>query len=97
MFLPSILAEAGFPNPFPAFQFLATDSLTQGHAPSDVNGEPVNTAKFHTDLTRLAGEKPTPVAGCKLFCFKGYALADLALANLVLKLAKERGGIELPR
>jgi len=87
------LGRSWIPESFPAFQFLATDSLTQGRAPFDINGEPVNTAKFHTDLTGLAGEKPAPVAGRKLFCFKGYALADLALANLVLKLAKEQGGV----
>lgn len=93
------LGRSWIPESLSAFQFLATDSLTQGHAPLDVNGEPVDTEKFHTDLTRLAGEKSAPVAGRKLFCFKGYALADLALANLVLKLAKERGrvGMELPR
>jgi len=93
------IGRSWIPESFTAFDFLATDSLTQGHAPFDVKGEPVDTARFHTDLTGLAGEKPAPIAGRKLFCFKGYALADLALANLVLKRAKERGGVgmELPR
>ena len=92
------VGRSWIPETLPAFQLLATDSLTQGLAPHGPNNEPVTTVKFHTDLARLAGERPEPVAGRKLFCFRGYALADLALASLILKRANEQKvGIELPR
>ena len=92
------LGRSWLPETFPSFQWLVTDSLSQGDAPWDVKTEPVTTAKFHTDLTQMAGEKPSPVSGRKLFCFKGYALADLTLAGLAYNLAKEKGiGQELPR
>lgn len=87
------LGRSWIPDSFPAFQFLATDSLTQGAAPWDGANEEVKTARFDTDLTELAHRKPLPVAGRKLFCFKGYALADLALADLALRLARKQGGI----
>lgn len=92
------LGRSWLPTSFPAFQWMVTDSLSQGDAPWDVNSDPVTTARFHADLTQLAGEKTPPVAGRKLFCFKGYALADLVLADLACRLAKEQGiGQELPR
>lgn len=92
------IGRSWIPETLPAFRLLATDSLAQGLAPYGPNNEPVTTVKFHTDLSGLASEKPEPVAGRKLFCFRGYALADLALANLAIKLAKELAvGIKLPR
>jgi ornithine cyclodeaminase/alanine dehydrogenase len=92
------LGRSWLPATFPAFDFLATDSLSQGNAPSDVNGDAVSTVTYHTDLTALTGEKSVPAGGRKLFCFKGYALADLAIADLAFNLAKQRDvGIQLPR
>jgi alanine dehydrogenase len=87
------------PEALPAFDVLATDSLEQSQAPYDVAGEPVSTVRFQTDLAMLA-RTPNPQAREKrsLFCFKGFALGDLALAHLVLAKARAAGiGMTLPR
>lgn len=87
------------PPSFPAFDLLATDSLEQSHAPYDVDGEPVRTASFTTDLAALATAAPGSGGGGRtLFCFKGFALGDLALAALALDRARAAGvGQMLPR
>lgn len=92
------LGRSWLPESFPAFQWLVTDSLSQGNAPWDVNSEPVTTATFNADLTQMIGQKLAPAEGRQLFCFKGYALADLALADLVYRLAQDQDiGLRLPR
>jgi alanine dehydrogenase len=87
------------PEALPAFDHLATDSLAQSQAPYDVDGQPVTSVRFDHDLTGLS-QAPLVAAGAKrsLFCFRGFALADLALAHLVLEKARTAGiGTLLPR
>jgi alanine dehydrogenase len=87
------------PGALPAFDHLVTDSLAQSQAPYDVDGQPVASVRFGHDLTTLS-QAPLAEAGTKrsLFCFRGFALADLALAHLVLEKARAGGiGTTLPR
>lgn len=87
------------PEALPAFDLLATDSLAQSQAPYDVDGQPVASVRFGHDLAALS-QTPLADAGTKrsLFCFRGFALADLALAHLVLEKARAGGiGTLLPR
>jgi ornithine cyclodeaminase/alanine dehydrogenase len=93
------IGRSWIPESLPAFDVLATDSLEQSKAPYDVDGNPVTTVAFGYDLVALA-DAPHPTGSTKrsLFCFRGFALADLALAHLVLNRARERGiGLSLPR
>ncbi len=87
------------PDSFPAFDLLATDSLAQSQAPYDVAGNPVTTARFGNDLVHLAGtDRPVAPDARSLFCFRGFAIADLALAALVLDRARAAGrGLRLER
>ncbi|KRE22259.1 hypothetical protein ASE66_27885 [Bosea sp. Root483D1] len=87
------------PEALRAFDVLATDSLAQSQAPYDVDGQPVTSVRFGHDLVALS---QAPLADARtqrsLFCFRGFALADLALAHLVLEKARAAGiGISLPR
>lgn len=87
------------PVALPTFDILATDSLAQSQAPYDVDGQPVASVRFGHDLAALS-QMPLADAGTKrsLFCFRGFALADLALAHLVLEKARAGGiGTLLPR
>lgn len=87
------------PASLPAFDVLATDSLQQSQAPYDAEGKPVTSVSFGHDLVGLA-RQPHPAARTarSLFCFRGFALADIAMARLVLERARERGiGTSLPR
>jgi ornithine cyclodeaminase/alanine dehydrogenase len=87
------------PEALPAFDILATDSLAQSQAPYDVDGQPVTNVCFGHDLTTLSQTPPTGTGEKRsLFCFRGFALADLALAHLVLEKARAAGiGTSLPR
>lgn len=93
------IGRSWIPESLPAFDVLATDSLEQSKAPYDVDGNPVSTVRFSHDLVALANAAhPTAPNARSLFCFRGFALADLALARLVMARAKERGiGLALPR
>jgi alanine dehydrogenase len=93
------IGRSWIPESLPAFDVLATDSLAQSQAPYDVEGNPVTTVTFGHDLVELAGTAhPTAHRMRSFFCFRGFALADLALANLVVGRARERGiGTVLPR
>ncbi len=93
------IGRSWLPESLVAFDVLATDSLEQSTAPYDVNGNPVDTIAFGHDLVGLAGAPhPTASRGRSFFCFRGVALADLALATLVLDRARDRGiGMSLPR
>ncbi|SIQ45201.1 hypothetical protein [Bosea sp. TND4EK4] len=93
------IGRSWIPESLPAFDVLATDSLEQSKAPYDVDGNPVDSVAFGHDLVALAGTPhSTAPAGRSFFCFRGFALADLALAHLVVTRATERGiGISLPR
>lgn len=93
------LGRSWRPETLPAFDVLATDSLAQSSAPYDVDGQPVTTVRFQHDLVQLA-DAPQPIASGRrsLFCFRGFALADLALAHLVIGKARAAGmGMRLPR
>jgi ornithine cyclodeaminase/alanine dehydrogenase len=87
------------PETLPAFDVLATDSLAQSKAPCDIHGEPVDTVSFQHDLAGLSGlAAPVATGRRSMFCFRGFAVADLALAHLVLGKAREAGlGTRLPR
>ena len=87
------------PQTLPAFDFLATDSLAQSTAPYDVNSQPVETVRFHDDLIQIAARGAGPAGqGRRMFCFRGFALADLALAGLVVRKARAAGaGTRLER
>ncbi|WP_312795120.1 ornithine cyclodeaminase family protein [Tianweitania sp.] len=94
------IGRSWLPDSFAAFDRLATDSLAQSKAPYDVNGKPVSTALFDSDLAGLAGGgTPKRVCGKRsLFCFRGFGLGDLALAGLALARAREmKIGTVLPR
>jgi alanine dehydrogenase len=93
------IGRSWIPESLPAFDVLVTDSLAQSKAPYDIDGNPVKTVTFGYDLAGLASAPhPTSANSRSFFCFRGFALADLALANLVFKRATERGiGTTLPR
>jgi len=93
------IGRSWIPASLPAFDVLATDSLAQSKAPYDVDGNPVTTVTFGHDLVELAdAAHPTAHGARSFFCFRGFALADLALASLVVGRARERGiGTLLPR
>ena len=87
------------PEALPAFDVLATDSLEQSLARYGADGNPVTTVAFQHDLIELAaGPHPTASGGRSFFAFRGVALADLALAHLVVTKARAQGlGTKLPR
>lgn len=92
------IGRSWLPESLPAFDFLATDSLTQSTSPYDVNGKPVGTVTFDTDLVALCGGREKARPGRRFFCFRGLGLADHAVATLALEQAKARGiGLRLPR
>ena len=93
------IGRSWIPSQLPAFDLLATDSLDQSRAPYDGMGKPVDTVQFSTDLVELAASAPKGTASKRaMFCFRGFALADLALADLVVNRARDRGiGVLLER
>jgi len=93
------IGRSWIPENLPAFDVLVTDSLEQSKAPYDIDGNPVTTVRFGHDLVELANAAhPTAPGTRSFFCFRGFALADLALAHLVVGRAREQGiGIDLPR
>jgi ornithine cyclodeaminase/alanine dehydrogenase len=92
------IGRSWIPESLPAFDVLATDSLGQSKAPYDADGNPVTTVTFGHDLIELAGGTDIARDRRSFFCFRGFALADLALAHLAVVRARERGiGIDLPR
>lgn len=93
------IGRSWLPESLPAFDVLVTDSLAQSTAPYDVHGKPVQTARFQDDLVRLAGvEGPIAPSRRSLFCFRGFALADLAVAALVIEKARAAvRGVRLTR
>lgn len=93
------IGRSWIPEALPAFDLLATDSLAQSKAPYDVRSQPVETVRFQTDLAALSAEAAVPSGPRRaMFCFRGSALADLAMASLVLRKARASGiGTHLPR
>lgn len=92
------IGRSWIPDTLPAFDMLVTDSLAQSQAPYDVKGDPVTTVRFGNDLVHLAGsEKPVAATSRSLFCFRGFAIADLAIAHLAVERARAAGvGTSLP-
>lgn len=92
------IGRSWIPDSLPAFDSLVTDSLAQSKAPYDNNGDPVTTARFGDDLVHLSGvDKPVAATARSLFCFRGFAIADLAVAHLVVERARAAGkGTGLP-
>lgn len=92
------IGRSWIPESLPAFDLLATDSMAQMKAPYDVNTEPVTTVRFQTDLIQLAGEaKPVAATARSMFCYRGFAIADLAVAHLAVERARAAGkGTSLP-
>ncbi len=83
---------------FAAFDLLATDSRTQIQTPYDASGKAVEGAKFQTDLVAISGLDAARRSGRNLFCFRGFALGDMALANAVYLQAQAcPAGLELRR
>lgn len=93
------IGRSWLPESLPAFDVLATDSLEQSTAPYDIDGNPVSTVRFGHDLVELANAAHPMAPGLRsFFCFRGFALADLALAQLAVGQARARDiGITLPR
>ncbi|WP_158747730.1 ornithine cyclodeaminase family protein [Acidisphaera sp. L21] len=75
------------------FDVLATDSLAQSDRFPGVGRQP-----YQVDLAGLAAEGRVRDGGRVMFCFRGFAIADLAVAELVYREALRQGvGTELAR
>ncbi|MDE1157365.1 MAG: ornithine cyclodeaminase family protein [Neorhizobium sp.] len=85
------IGRSWLPESLTAFDLRVTDSLAQSHAPYDVETKPVESAPFHTDLIALSGESDVPHGARTLFCFRGLAIADMALARIVYRQAQRQG------
>lgn len=87
------------PETLTAFDRLVTDSLEQSTSPVDASERPVESARFDSDLVHLASGSSRPHSPIRaLFSFRGFVIADLALAELALRKARARGiGTILPR
>lgn len=87
------------PETLGAFNVFVTDSLEQSSAPVDASDRYIESAKFQDDLVHLAFHSPQRVASNRVFFgFRGFAIADLALAELSLRKARALGiGRILPR
>lgn len=87
------LGRSWIPASYGAFAHRITDSLSQMTSPYAADGSAVADVTFSTDLIQLSAQAPVAVTGRTLFCFRGFALADLALANVALQLARSRPGV----
>lgn len=87
------------PETLSAFDKLVTDSLKQTTSPLDVSGHPVESVRFQDDLVHLASGSTRPNGPIRaLFSFRGFAIADLAVAELAIGKARAlKIGTSLPR
>ncbi|MGX1350563.1 alanine dehydrogenase [Bradyrhizobium elkanii] len=87
------------PETLTAFDRLFTDSLQQSTSPADASERPVESPRFDGDLVHLAsGSSRSPPPIRALFAFRGFVIADLALAELAIRKARDLGiGTILPR
>ena len=93
------LGRSWLPDSLPSFDRIVSDSLAQFGAPCGVDGKAIKTVACHDDLIHLS-TLPAGAPGPQraMFCFRGFALADLALADLVLRKARVVGiGTRLER
>ncbi|MDA9481310.1 hypothetical protein XI07_04555 [Bradyrhizobium sp. CCBAU 11445] len=88
-----------YPETFAAFNTLVTDCLEQSASPLDASGRPVEFVRFRDDLGHVASDSSRVGSPMRcLFSFRGFAIADLALADLVIRKARAVGiGKILPR
>ncbi|XIA67494.1 ornithine cyclodeaminase family protein [Bradyrhizobium sp. TZ2] len=87
------------PETLTSFDRLITDSLEQSTSPVDASNRPVEYVRYQEDLGRLASGSSRPRAPIKAFFgFRGFVIADLALAELAIRKARALGvGTMLPR
>lgn len=88
------------PETLTAFNIFVTDALEQSSAPVDASDRYVNSIRFQDDLVHLACRSSQRVVASSkaFFGFRGFAIADLALAELALRKARAMGiGRSLPR
>jgi len=87
------------PETLSAFDILVTDTLEQSFSPVDASDQYLQGIRFQDDLVHLACRPPQLAASTKAFFgFRGFAIADLALADLALRKARAFGiGRILPR
>ncbi len=77
------------PETLTVFDRLVTDCLQQTPSPLDASGRPVETVRFHDDLGHVASDASRTGAPMRaLFCFRGFAIADLAVTELVIRKAR---------
>lgn len=82
-----------------SFDRLVTDSLEQSVSPVDAASLPLKHIVFNEDLRHLtSGSSESRLRKRALFAFRGFSVADLALADLALRQARALGiGSTLPR
>lgn len=82
-----------------SFARLVTDSLEQSKSPVDAANRPVKHIAFNEDLRHLTSDRSDCRSRMRsLFAFRGFGIADLALADLAVRQARALGvGTALPR
>ncbi|WP_426420689.1 hypothetical protein [Bradyrhizobium genosp. A] len=87
------------PETLNAFDRLVTDSLQQSKSPVDASERPVEAVRYQDDLVHLAASSSRPRAPIRaLFGFRGFVIADLALAELAIRKARASNiGTIMPR
>lgn len=82
-----------------AFDRLVTDTLEQSMSPVDASNRPVESVRYQEDLGQLASRSSdAPSRTRALFGFRGFVIADMALAELAIRKARDLGsGTMLPR
>jgi ornithine cyclodeaminase/alanine dehydrogenase-like protein (mu-crystallin family) len=92
------IGRSWLPDSLFALDLLVTDSLAQSKTPYDEADSPLTAPTFATDLVALCAATSPPSPGRSMFCFRGNALGDLALAGLALQEAKRLNQVcRLPR
>ncbi|WOH63954.1 ornithine cyclodeaminase family protein [Bradyrhizobium sp. BWA-3-5] len=88
-----------YPESFTAFDRLVTDCFEQGVSPLDALGRPIESVRFQDELAHVASNSSRVAAPTRaLFSFRGFAIADLAIAELAIRKARAIGiGTILPR
>lgn len=77
------------PETLTVFDRRITDSLQQTTAPIDWAGRPVEAARFHDEIAYVVGRAARTRGPMRtLFCFRGIAIADLAVTELVINKAR---------
>ncbi|MGY3146545.1 alanine dehydrogenase [Bradyrhizobium sp. USDA 3397] len=84
---------------FTCFDRLVTDSLEQSASPVDAANRPLKHIAFQEDLRNLTSSSSESRSRVRtLFGFRGFAIADLAIADLAIRQARALGiGTTLPR